>query len=353
MVSVAKDVANLVDAAREQGLPGVFNRFYSIYRAVVVNNKDPSNLGRVQVKCGVTQGVTDQWVKPTFEGAAAGRGTFFVPEVGDAVFISFYEGNPQRPECYFGGWYGQIGATPATSASATIASTPSANPKASEVPTFLQPPTSGYPEKKGIVTRAGHALIFNDEDGKESVTLLWNQPAPTDPARIDRTKTAAYNKGIPTPTPSFPGHTLGSSIFTFDKNGMMIKTASSFVIQIDEAKGAMTLTAPSGSMFNISSKGAVQMIHKSGASISMNDTSIDISASVSSGQNVNVSGQNVTLNAGAANLGGHATDFAVLGLKLIAWLAKHTHPYSFGTTMPPLPPPTPADFCSNTIKVQP
>jgi hypothetical protein len=352
MAEIQKDVADLITGIREGSLASVANRYYSIYRAIVTNNQDPSNLGRIQVQCGTTQGASDVWVKPSFDGAAAGRGTFFVPEVGDVVFISFYEGDPLNPECYFGGWYGQIGATPPTTASVSSSQTTS-NPSASEVPIFLQPPSSGYPEKKGIVTRAGHALVFNDEAGKESVTLVWNQPIPTDPALEDRTKTAAYNKGIPAPTPAFVGQKLGSSILTMDRTGVMLKTASSFMIQIDESKGAMTLAAPSGSMFYISPNGSIQMIHKSGASIAMSATAINISAAVSQGQNVNISGQSVTLNAGAMNLGGKASDFAVMGIKLIAWLAKHTHPYSFGTTLPPTTPPTPADFCSNTIKVQP
>jgi hypothetical protein len=304
------------------GLSATTNRYYSIYRAIVTNNKDPMSLGRVQIQC-VTAGhdqAPDVWVVPAMPAAGVGRGMFFVPEVGDTVFVNFYEGDPSMPELYFGGWYGQV-----TSGQ-------------SDVPQFLQPTSGGYPEKKGFTTRAGHSLIFDDTGGKESITMLWNQPDSGDPAVNDRTKTAAYNSKV-------------STILTFDKNGVMLKTPSSFVLQFDESKKAVTLTA-NGAFINITSSGNVSVLHPSGANILVSSNGITLSASPSQGQNVNLSGTAVSLNAGAINLGGKAADFAVLGLKLIAWLAKHTHPYAFGVTLPPVPPPTPADFCSTSIKVQ-
>jgi hypothetical protein len=304
------------------GLATTTKRYYSCYRALVDDNKDPDGNGRIKIVCPTVghQAAPNRWVSPALNGAGSKRGTFFPPEVGDTVWVMFYEGDRNEPEVYWGGWFGKVDGT-------------------SDVPDLLKPPSSNLPEKKGFVTRAGHALVMNDEADKESVMILWNSPDPSDPAVTDRTKTAKYNKDK-------------SSILSFDKTGFLLKTFSSFLFQIDETNGAITLTSPDGSMFNIAKSGATSMIHKNGAYITIGDQSIDITGKVSTQMNVNVSGQNVNLNGGGVNLGSNALDFAVLGLKLVIWLAKHTHGYAFGVTTPPVIPPTPADFVSNSVKVQ-
>lgn len=338
-----ESLAQVLTQVHEDGLPSVTNRYYALYRATVVSNQDPMMLGRVQIKCGATQGSPDTWVKPAFDSAGAGRGFFFVPEAGDTVFVSFYEGDPQRPEVYFGGWYGK------------------SDGSTSDVPTFLQPPASLYPEKKGIVTRAGHVLVFNDEAGKESFTLIANQPAARDPALTDRTKTAAYNAGTAPASPAFNGQKLGATILTSDATGFLLKTPSSFVFRIDETTGSLLLAAPNGAHFAIMTDGSVQMVNKSGATIMATDKGVTITADPSQNQTVNISGASVSLNGGSINLGSAATDFAVLGLKLMAWLQAHTHsfigvpPTAPGMTTPgsALPPLTPALFCSTSVAVSP
>jgi Type VI secretion system/phage-baseplate injector OB domain len=334
------ELTDFVNGIIQRGLSHIIHRYYGLCRAVVMSNQDPLGLGRVQISCA-TVGHTETaypmwWALPAMEGAGAGRGSFFPPEAGDTVWVNFREGDPSIPEVYLGGWFG-------------MSTGPTAS--GSDVPTFLQPPSSNFPEKKGFVTRAGHALIFNDTVGGESVTMVFNKPGSSDPSLTNRAVTATYNTGVPAPSPAFQGQTLGAHVLNMDANGFLLKTASSFILQLDESKGAITLAAPNGSMVSITPTGNIQLIHTSGSSIAMSGSAVTISALAT--QPVNISGQSISLNGGALNLGSKASDFAVLGLKLIAWLAKHTHPYSFGTTLPPLPPPTPADFLSMTVKVQP
>lgn len=316
------DFVNWLNAVVRDGLSQTTHRFYSMYRAEVVDNRDPEGLGRIKIQCHTVghMAAPNVWVKPAFAGAGNKRGMFFPPEAQDTVYVNFYEGDPSVPELYFGGWYGKVDGT-------------------ADTPTLLKPPASQYPEKKGFVTRAGHSLIFNDEAGNESVLILWNKPDPSDAAVQDRTQTAAYNK-------------TNSAFLAFDKNGLTVKTANKLVMQLDDLNQAITITKASGSMLSIAANDAVQMVHKSGASIAISDTAVTITANPSQNMNVNVSGQNVNLNAGGVNLGARAADFAVLGLRLIAWLASHTHPFSFGVTLPPVPPPVPPDFLSNSVKVQ-
>lgn len=318
------DFLNWLYNLMERGLGVAIQRYYSIYRGVVSDNKDPEKRGRVKVYCpqvGQSE-APNKWCMPAMMGAGRGRGMFFAPEIGDTVWVSFYEGNPSEPEVYWGGWFGER------------------EESVPETPTALRPPDSEIPEKKGIVTRAGHALIFNDEAGKESVTILWNKPKDDDPAVTDRAETAELNPDK-------------SSVLAFDKNGgLFLKTVSSYLFQIDEDKKTVTMTSPSGSMFHIASNDSVNLVHKNGSSISMSDSAINVSGNTSKAVNVNISGQNVVLNGGGVLIGGKAIDFAVLGLKLIKWLALHTHGTALGPSTPPLIPPTPADFLSKTVKVQ-
>lgn len=312
------DFVGFVYNLMERGLGVVINRYYSIYRGVVSDNQDPEKRGRIKVHCpqvGQSE-APDKWCMPAMAGAGKQRGMFFAPEVGDTVWVSFYEGDPSKPEVYWGGWFSD-----------------------SDMPEALKP-SGDFPEKKGWVTRAGHAIIFNDEAGKESVTIVWNQPDSSDPAVSDRSETAAIN-------------TKKSAVFSFDKfGGLFIKTASSYLFQIDEDKKAVTLSSPGGSMIHISKKDSINFIHKSGASLALTDKAIEISADPSKSMNVNISGANVSLNGGGVNLGSKAVDFAVLGMKLILWLSTHVHPTSLGPTLPPMKPPTPADFLSKSVKVQ-
>lgn len=307
-----------------RGLSLGIGRYYSIYRACVMDNKDPDNLGRVKILCPqVGQTLPpDVWVLPAMMGAGNQRGMFFVPEKGDTVFVSFFEGDPNHPAVYWGGWFGE--ATKGTS----------------DVPETLVPKDGGYPEKKGFTTRAGHSLTFDDTDGKESITILWNSPASGDPAKTDRTKTARQNPAK-------------STVININKDGnFFLKTPSSYLFQIDDAKKTVSLASPKGTMITFDDEDTLTLWHKSGGIVKMDDDGIDVSASVSKGQKVNISGQNIVLNGGGVSIGGKAIDFAVLGLKLVKWLALHTHPYPFGVTLPPLPPPTPLDFLSKTVKVQ-
>jgi len=149
-----------------------FYRVYpGLYRAIVTANDDPKGKGRVQAHVpSIQEEAMPVWIKAAMPGAGKGRGFFWPPEVGDPVFVSFAEGQPSRPECYIGGWFGYRGGS-------------------SDVPDALGY-SGDYPDIRGMVTRWGHKLIFSDEDGGERVEIVWNKPNSSDEARTDRSKTA-------------------------------------------------------------------------------------------------------------------------------------------------------------------
>ena len=80
------------------------------YVAEVVSVKDPQNLSRVQVRLLNADGVTDQdgpvWARVAVPFAGDGHGSFFIPDVGDEVLVSFVNGDSRMPIVLGGLWNG-------------------------------------------------------------------------------------------------------------------------------------------------------------------------------------------------------------------------------------------------------
>lgn len=86
-----------------------------IYRARVENNKDPLQLGRVQVRIpmfhgmGIDDGISNDslpWaVFCSNNGAGYNYGSFIVPEIGEYVMVMFEDNDPDKP-VYIGSVYG-------------------------------------------------------------------------------------------------------------------------------------------------------------------------------------------------------------------------------------------------------
>ncbi len=320
---------NLLEYGRQWGLPAMIKRYYGFYQALVTDNKDPAGLGRVQAKAPRLGQTTapDVWIAPAFALAGAGRGFFFVPEKDDVVWVTYDEGDPDKPQMYIGGWFG----------------------KKSELPLGKGYSADGYPDKQGFATRAGHAVTFDDTAGQESVTILWNQPSASDPASSDRTKS-----GDPTIA------TNKKAFLSFDKDGgITLHTSPSngipgSTIQIDEKNHQMILshTLKDGSAGNsiiMDASGTMQLHHhKSSSYIQMGNNGLDVTVGGSS-INLTVNGT-VNLNASSINLGASAKDHPVLTnilapfLQLLQiWLATHTHTSAApgSPTTPPVGAPVP------------
>lgn len=113
----------------------------------VTENNDPDKLGRVRVKFKWQEGVTP-WIRVITNYAGPGSaqgvtGTYFVPEIGDEVFVEFEQGDPDRPYVVGSNYHGSI------------------------APDFADPDNN----LKAIKTRSGHILMFDDTDGMESILI--------------------------------------------------------------------------------------------------------------------------------------------------------------------------------------
>jgi uncharacterized protein involved in type VI secretion and phage assembly len=84
-------------------------RYYGIYRAAVVNNIDPMQLGRIMVTVPDVGGITPStWAMPCIPVAGKQMGVFMVPQIGSGVWVQFAD-----YPVWTGGWWGLAAEVPA------------------------------------------------------------------------------------------------------------------------------------------------------------------------------------------------------------------------------------------------
>lgn len=97
----------VIDARLPGGLGG---RWYGVYPALVLDNKDPDGLGRVKVALpwspDSSGGGYEAWARIATLMAGNDRGSWFIPDPGDEVLIVFEGGDARRPYVIGGLWNG-------------------------------------------------------------------------------------------------------------------------------------------------------------------------------------------------------------------------------------------------------
>jgi uncharacterized protein involved in type VI secretion and phage assembly len=90
------------------GPAGGEGRFYGVAFAVVTNNKDPDQLGRVKLKLPwMADAAETDWARVVSPMAGKDRGLYFLPEVDDEVLVAFEHGNPESPYVLGALWNGK------------------------------------------------------------------------------------------------------------------------------------------------------------------------------------------------------------------------------------------------------
>ena len=110
--------------------------------AVVMDNNDPDDLGRVQVQLRWQEGRTP-WLRMVQPAGGGGKGFYMIPEKGEEVMVDFEGGNPEKPYVLGATWNGS------------------------------GPAGFGTPKNdiKAIKTRSGHTIELNDKSGGESIII--------------------------------------------------------------------------------------------------------------------------------------------------------------------------------------
>jgi uncharacterized protein involved in type VI secretion and phage assembly len=125
------------------------NKHWGKYRAIVADRNDPERLGRLKLRVpSLLADAATGWAWPAAPYAGADVGFFFVPKVGDLVWVEFAEGELEHPI-----WTGGAWAKPGGQ---------------SEVPEEAQ---TSYPDRSVIKTASGQILIISDASGGEKIII--------------------------------------------------------------------------------------------------------------------------------------------------------------------------------------
>jgi uncharacterized protein involved in type VI secretion and phage assembly len=116
--------------------------YYGKFRGVVVDNKDPNQLGRLTARVPDIFGdETSGWALPATPYAGDGVGLYLIPPVGASVWIEFEHGDPEYP--IWSGCFWASGELPASPA---------------------------VPDVKVLKTTAG-TITINDTSGAAGITI--------------------------------------------------------------------------------------------------------------------------------------------------------------------------------------
>jgi len=263
-------------------------QFFGKYRGVVIDNKDPRQLGRVRVwvpslfpteenAAPDTESLSvSDWAWPCLPfGGGADQGMFFVPEVGSKIWIEFEEGNIDSPI-----WVGVFWSAPGGQ---------------TEIPTEARDMEANEPRRRVLRTSSGHVLEFCDIAGKESVTLRHKDGA----------------------------------MLTFDEKGSVtIGNKQGTFVYLNAEQGEYSFADENGNNVRLGDSN-VTLTNKDG-------TVVDLA-----GPAVQVIAKNVMLRSDTVSLGEGAMEPAILGRAFAAIFDAHVHPTAFGPSGPPLPVPMP------------
>lgn len=142
---------NLREKLRKFGME-FFQHYYSSYRGVVADNKDPNKAGRVMLKIPAIYGedVHEYWALPKAILNGNNEGQFWIPDVGTNVWVTFENGNARFPMWEHGVW-GDI------------------NKFGNSVVASLYE-SDGSPKKKMWITASGNTFMLDDSN--QTITIL-------------------------------------------------------------------------------------------------------------------------------------------------------------------------------------
>jgi type VI secretion system secreted protein VgrG len=160
-----------------------------VVTAIVVDNNDPDNRGRVKVRFHWQEDTTS-WVRMATAHAGSKRGTLFWPEIADEVVVAFEDGDPERPIVIGSIWNEHDQALRTQ---------------------YRQSSDIEQNEVKRIVTRSGNTISIIDTAGKE--VIEFSTPSNNCWVQLSNDKAAPNPKSTPGPditTSNVPRITLHS-----------------------------------------------------------------------------------------------------------------------------------------------
>jgi uncharacterized protein involved in type VI secretion and phage assembly len=156
--------------------------YFGKYRATVINNIDPMQIGRIQVMVpDVSALIPSSWAMPCLPMTGKQMGAYVIPQVGSGVWVEFEQGDPDFP-IWVGGYWGIVAEVPALALAGIPASPNIVFQTAAQnaiVVSDLPGPTGGIMLKSAT----GASIIVNDtgiyiQNGK-GASLVMSGPSVT------------------------------------------------------------------------------------------------------------------------------------------------------------------------------
>lgn len=202
-------------------------KFYGVTVGEVIDLADPFNLGRVQIKLPSIDSLDLQpWARVAVLMAGPTHGTYFIPNVGDQVLVTFEHGDVNVPYIIGSLWN-------------TVS---------------IPPLPSPIPQIKTIRTSIGNQIVFNDVEPSVSIQsgptppgVLPSPPSPVGPHQSIRMSPAGLEVVATTVTIK-----SGDNSIVITPAGITITNAKSISLN---SSGAINLN---GSSVNIKS-GTINM----------------------------------------------------------------------------------------------
>ena len=148
-----RSLFGLVGSTRSAGGTGGAGagRIDGVTIALVTDNKDPMDLGRVKIKLPWLADLYESdWARVVSPGAGNKTGLVFLPDVDDEVLVAFEHGDIRRPYVLGGLW--------STVSAAAIGR--------------LTCSTTATTARQGIVSRRNHRMLFFDDDQDLGVAVM-------------------------------------------------------------------------------------------------------------------------------------------------------------------------------------
>ncbi len=145
-------------------------RISGVVPGIVTNNQDPDEQGRIKIRFPwLSDDNETDWVRIATLMAGSGRGTFFLPEVGDEVLVAFEHGDINHPYVIGTLWNGM--ANPPESNSDGKNNIRKIRSRSGHEIIFNDDNTAKQ-EKIEIHTNAGHKVVLDDSAGQEKIEIV-------------------------------------------------------------------------------------------------------------------------------------------------------------------------------------
>ncbi len=288
---------SLIDTLRAVSPASDAGKIFGVATGVVADLKDPQQLGRVKVDfpwmgeaaeaVAMTEAAEEDrahsyWARVATLMAGAGRGSYFVPEVGDEVLVAFEHGDPDRPVVLGALWNAD-----------------DAPPESMD--------GEGKNHVRSLRTRSGHQLRFDDNADEQAAGVTLESQG---------------------------GHRLVLDD-EGDEGKVEIVTQGGHQLVLDDAGGTVTVADKAGN----------RLVLDANANSLTVETAGNEDRTVGGNLTVNVTGtatisapSGLTLDSTAIKLGSSAA-FTLVNDTFLDLFNAHTHVGNLGApTSPPVPP---------------